>query len=199
MLYLFMDFLNGVFLCSRGYPRTGEDAVCFCPRAETAVTHHPSRHISQLICVCTFVSKLLILFIFSRQIWEYIDSTPPPNPLCQEVHWKVTMNINNYECLLLARNELGGWTLYHQNNLIEWVFIPIVLMRNWDLVVLISCLRSHGNNSSQSWPKPDSAVRVFHRSMQMSCWPLCSHQQPLPVWLNGQSFWGHDPSYDVTW
>lgn len=98
----------------------------------------------------------------------------------------VTMNINNYECLLLVRNELSGWTLYHQNNLLEWAFIPIVLMRNWGLVVLIRCLRSHGNNSSQSWPKPDSAVRVFHRvyanvllaSLQPSAASSCLTQWP---------------------
>lgn len=88
MSYLFMGFLNGVVLCNRGYPQTGDDPVCFCPRAGTAGTHHPSRHIFQLICFCTFVSKLLLLFIFARKRGEYIDSTPPPTPLCQRVHWK---------------------------------------------------------------------------------------------------------------
>lgn len=111
----------------------------------------------------------------------------------------VVTNINNYECLLLTRHELSSWTLYLQNNLIGWLFIPIVQMRK---------LRLCGFNKMSKIPvtttDPRTKLSLTPLSMfstestKMSCWTFSSHW-PLPVWLNGQSFWGREPSYDVTW
>lgn len=155
-----MGFLNGVLPCSRGYPQTGDDAGCFCPElGGTTGTHHPSRHypnwyVSAFLWVNYFI--IIIICQTNMRIHRFYPSPKSFVPRSPFESLKiVTMNINNYDYLLLARNELSGWTLYHQNNLMEWAFIPIVLMRNWGLVVLRRCLRSQWQQQfselTQAW------------------------------------------------